>query len=133
MLQKHPENKTYSECMVEGLERPFIDQDINARISSTLGPKYQICLRGFLDDTEMRLKQIEKIIAENGDRKMIFLHAHSINSSSAFMGALNLSDRASDLELKAGKAGVNLEAIYGLYQAMQHSFDKTRQVFLDEG
>jgi PAS domain S-box-containing protein len=106
----------------------LVDVGVKDQMRSELGQKYGRFLQTYLDDTETRLKNIGDILSADADAKKITLHAHSISSSSAYAGAMRLSNLASTLEQKAGKEGADIMTIATLHTAMRQSFAETRQM-----
>jgi HPt (histidine-containing phosphotransfer) domain-containing protein len=98
-----------------------------------LGQKYDGFLQTYLSDTASRLEEMQNaLVSEMGFKKCV-LHAHSISSSSATVGVMQLAEIASAMELKAAENGVQLAVVASMLDAMQSSFAATRQALLEEG
>jgi HPt (histidine-containing phosphotransfer) domain-containing protein len=99
-----------------------VNEAAQHEMREVLGTKYESFCAIFAQDTSSRLQAIEDALATEGDLKSVALNAHSISSSSAYMGAVHLSALASALENKAAEAGVSPESLVALYNAMKQSF-----------
>ncbi len=108
-----------------------VDTGVQEELRSILGPKYVRFLYTYLQDTETRLQDIAQILASRGGEiGKIALHAHSLGSSSAYAGALQLSELASALELEAKQGAGNAESMVSLHAAMLQCFFETKQALL---
>ena len=74
----------------------------------------------FLKHSPDKVKAILEAL-ETGDAKGLYLAAHSLKSSSAYIGAMRLSALAKDLEMM-GRSGT-LEGARNLAKRLQEEFD----------
>lgn len=109
----------------------YINKSVLDDVRSTLGSKFPRFLQTYLKDTEARLFDIRQLLTTEGELKNIALHAHSICSSSAALGGLNLAERARTMEMKASEETANRASIATLLEAMQDSFVATRQILAE--
>jgi HPt (histidine-containing phosphotransfer) domain-containing protein len=78
-------------------------------------------LQTFLSDTSTKLD----VMAANGlDRSMTRRQAHSIKSSAATLGFLELSGIARELELELGARGANPEQLHQAAETLREAFGK---------
>lgn len=105
--------------------RPILESSTFDYLRSMMGARFAILLKLYLQDTSERLAQFEPITDQGADRDRIVLMAHSIKSSSAHIGALALSDRASELENLA-QTGGSVPHMSDSVQHLKILFEQTR-------
>ncbi len=111
---------------------PILDVLVKEELRATLGVKFLPFLKTFLADTETRLTLMEKMFASETDVHKIALHAHSISSSSAYIGARQVSEIAGQIEIKVGEQKPDATEIRGLFGNLQQVFIATKQELASE-
>lgn len=135
MLQKWVNKSgqtTNSELPIRKSLTTILDASALEYLQSTLGPKFQLFIQTYLSDTQKRLQDMEQLFATNGDASKIALHAHSICSSSAYVGDKILSELAASMELRASKTPMDDEGLAEMFDAMQSSFAGTREILMEK-
>ncbi len=85
-------------------ETPILDPAAVVRLQRLGGDKLlRQMVRLYLENSRERLAQIDAGLAEDGDLDDARRGAHSLKSSAANVGALRVSEAASELEAAAGK------------------------------
>lgn len=131
--EKIPASTQMSQPLVIRSKAPLVDTKKLNDLRSVLGHKFSNFLHTYLRDTEERLVEIEKNLGAGGEAKKIIINAHSIGSSSAYVGGMNVSELATEMELKAAESGVNASELRQLLEAMQKSYEATREILIDTG
>lgn len=106
------------------------DAGAGESLRATFGARFPEFIETYLHDTETRLHNIGGLIADGADKQKILLHAHSISSSSMYVGLMQVADLASILEMEAGKAHACDARIIMLYDALRNAFAMTREVLV---
>lgn len=119
-----PENKTAPVT-------EYIDKQAQSELSKIMGAKIGTFMKSYFEDTEKRMREIEKCLASKDQAKTIMLNAHSLSSSSAYVGAAHLANLASTMEIQAGAPTPDAAVLSGLFEAMQQSFHETKKHLID--
>jgi len=85
------------------LDNNIVDSTIIDSLKEIMGDAFGVLISTFVDDTGKLVHSLSELQKQN-DLEVFTRNAHSIKSSSANLGALNLSSIAASLEAQ-GKAG----------------------------
>ncbi|MGE3623357.1 MAG: ATP-binding protein [Bdellovibrionales bacterium] len=105
----------------------YLDEDVLQEVRGTLGPKFPALLQQYFKDVDSRLVSIAASVSGSGDMAGILLHAHSIKSSSAHLGASCLAGIAERME-NCARAPEGAPADFaGLLADLKTAFAVTRE------
>jgi CheY-like chemotaxis protein len=82
---------------------PALDTEVVEDLREVMGSEFLALIRVFLEDTPRTLQRLQRA-AELGDTSTLVSSAHSLKSTSANLGALDLSELARQIE-HGGRAG----------------------------
>jgi CheY-like chemotaxis protein len=105
-------------------------ESVNPAVLQTLkinmGEDFENLIRAFIHDTDNKMKKLQQFVRENS-LESIILATHSLKSSSATLGALQMSDTCAQLEFCA--AHDNSGEIPELLEKLQHNYLQVKQYF----
>ncbi len=77
--------------------QPTLDQEVVRDLAEIMGAEFNDLVRVYLEDTPKKLQQLEQA-AQANDNAGLIAPSHSLKSTSANLGALNLSEIAKNIE-----------------------------------
>ncbi len=105
-------------------EIPLIDEEILTNLQNLMGEKFKTMLDQFLEISHQQIKDTENATA-NDDYETIGLCMHTLKSSSASIGMMQVSSQAAEIEKLADND--NVDEIVTLLDALKSSFLKTEK------
>jgi len=115
-----------------GSAETVVDEQVISELREVMGEEFQGLIATYLDNTPALIFQIREAM-DAGDIESLILPAHSLKSSSANIGAMQMSELARKLEM-AGR-GEDLQAIEQGQPRLAPLFEETRdalQPYLQE-
>ncbi len=105
---------------------PLIDSDMFDEMRTVMGDNFVATIRLFLNNTAFLLDNMERAIKQKREPEALALDAHSLKSSSAYMGAARLSSTAKMMEEEARRHD-EIERLWPALESMKEAWRQTRQ------
>lgn len=109
-------------------DKPLLDDEVLEVLHDAIGDGMPNIVKMFLDDVPQNIAQMQKDLQQN-DYTSLRRNAHSLKSSSANLGAMQLSALATELELSISDNAHDVNIISDLITKIKHCFDQTRPLF----
>ncbi len=106
----------------------LVNADIVEEARAVIGQEYGNILRLFVKNTDYLLATIERSIRQARDPEVLVMYAHSLGSSSGYMGATRLCELARALEKAAHAASLthgDITKLWPLYEELQFIWQGT--------
>ena len=114
--------------VAEATPAATIDDEVLEELRSVLGDELDRVIRVFLDDAPRQISALQEA-ALAPDLEALRLHAHSLKSASANLGAMRLSAAAKRLELGARTGTLDRPAVE--VARVTWEFERARDALLD--
>jgi len=125
--EKQAQNKqTLKDVPGNTISNP-INMEVFESLQSALGKHYDELVPGFINQNNKRIEFLKNNYSDN-DLKEIEIHAHSLKSSSAIIGAEVLSELCKELERQAAEN--NTDGIIELINNVCSEYEKVRDVLI---
>jgi len=107
----------------------LINQDIFKEAKFIMGNEFSTVTRLFIRNVEFILGEMDRCVRQSRDPHALILHAHTLHSSSGYMGATRLSELASSIEKEAQTASSShsdIAKLWPLYEEIKCTWGETR-------
>jgi len=144
--KKKTGKKSFSKANIKGIEEDsfcknvaneniIIDKEILNKIKDLMGENYSNVVKKFISNTDSLVSRVCDIKTGNKDISKIIIDAHSLKSSSAYLGAFEVSSNAQKLESMAKKVVSrknNIESLRPYFEEVKESWEVIRPLYLNE-
>lgn len=107
----------------------LIDSDILDETRSLMRDQYSHAIRVFIEDTHFRIERMEQLVETSRPADSVLIEAHSLKSSSGYMGAVRIAALARKIEITARQTADTrgpIKRLTPLIQELRDAFNETK-------
>lgn len=129
------ETKTWGNVPEKEKQESDIDQKALSDMKDLMGDKYKEIIQKYITTADDLMQKLERLVASDAAAQELVIHAHSLKSSSNYLGARILGDAAREMELAAKEAaekGQNAAVLGTAFDKMSKAWQKIRSAYEQE-